>query len=73
MKTGRSIKFLAAKVQARLKRVSRCGLLVAGFLNRVEKKGKTTTVYVPNSTSVACPQSGNSIAVAVSSPHTPRL
>lgn len=46
MKTGRSIKFLATKVRARLKRVGRCGPFVAGSLNRVEKKGKSGKVSV---------------------------
>ncbi len=46
MRTGRSIKFLATKVRARLKRLGRCGPFVAGSLNRVEHTGKSGTVSV---------------------------
>ena len=46
MRTGRSIKVLATKVRARLKRRSRCGPFVAGSLNRVEHKGKSGKVSI---------------------------
>jgi rRNA maturation protein Nop10 len=46
MDQGRSIKFLSKKIEARLKRIARCGTFVAGSLNRIEKKGKSGKVSV---------------------------
>lgn len=46
MSHGRSIKFLEKKIEARLKRIAQCETLVAGPLNRIEKKGTPGKVSV---------------------------
>jgi hypothetical protein len=46
MNDGRSIKFLRKKTEAGLKRIAQCEPLVAGSLNRIEKKDKSGRVSV---------------------------